>query len=275
MCLPATLQAIHSWLSWPHLLHGTGIGSAAAAAYRGRAATIPKAQSLKVSHVIGLSHTLTPAFPSWPGYPSLQVTNTHSFEKNGFFANAWQIHEHSGTHVDAPLHFGKKAWSAAAIPEEALVAPAVIIDIRDRTKRDSDAQIRVEDLRAWERRHGRISKGAAVLMYSGWETRATDQTAYRNMDTRGVMHFPGFSKEAAEFLVKERDIRGIGVDTLSLDYGPSTDFGAHFTVLPTNKWGIENLANLGKVPPRGATIFVGLPKVQGASGGPARIIAFW
>ncbi len=273
MCLPVTLQAIHSWLSWPQLFQGIGIGFVAAASTRG--APMQKAKSVKVSRVVGLSHTLTTEFPSWPGYPSLQITNTHSFERDGFFANAWQIHEHSGTHVDAPLHFGKKAWSAAAIPEEALMAPAVILDIRDRVKRNPDAQVTVEDIKGWEKRYDRIPKGAAILMYSGWERRATDQAAYRNMDAKGIMHFPGFSKEAAEFLVKERDIRGIGVDTLSLDYGPSTDFGAHFTVLPTNRWGIENLANLGKVPPRGATIFVGLPKVQGASGGPARIIAFW
>lgn len=273
MCLPATLQAIQSWLASPAALQGMGIGFAAAAALRG--APIPKGKPAKVSHVVGLSHPLTPEFPSWPGYPSLQITNTHSFERDGFFANAWQVHEHSGTHVDAPLHFGTKAWSAAAIPEGALMAPAVIIDIRDRAKRNPDAQVTVEDVKGWEKRYGRIPKGAAVLMYSGWERRATDQAAYRNTDAQGVMHFPGFSKEAAEFLVRERDIRGIGVDTLSLDYGPSTDFGTHTTVLPANRWGIENLANLGKVPPRGATIVVGLPKVEGASGGPARILAFW
>ena len=95
------------------------------------------------------------------------------------------------------------------------------------------------------------------------------------MDDQGIMHFPGFSREAAEFLVKERATSGIGVDTLSLDYGPSADFGAHFAVLPANRWGIENLANLGRIPPKGATLFVGVPRVRGASGGPARIVVVW
>jgi kynurenine formamidase len=133
----------------------------------------------------------------------------------------------------------------------------------------------MEDIRAWEKKHGRVPREAAVLMWSGWEQRAGDQAAYRNMDNQGIMHFPGFSPEAVEFLVKERAIGGIGVDTLSLDYGPSTDFGAHFAVLPANRWGIENLANVGRIPPKGAILFVGVPRVQGASGGPSRILAVW
>ncbi|MFQ5880947.1 MAG: cyclase family protein [Candidatus Methylomirabilales bacterium] len=275
MCLPATLAMIQSLLSSPDALSGIGIGSAVVAAREGRSAATQKVRPVKISHVVGLTQTLSPEFPSWPGYPAFQIYNTHNMAQHGFFANAWHIHEHSGTHVDAPLHFSAKAWSAAEVPDEALVAPVVLIDIRDRARRDPDAQVKVEDLKAWEKKHGRIPWGAAVLMWSGWEAWAHDQAAYRNMDSKGVMHFPGFSQEAAEFLVKERAIRGIGVDTLSLDYGPSTDFGAHFTVLPSNRWGIENLANLGKLPPRGATLFVGLPRVKGASGGPARVLAIW
>jgi kynurenine formamidase len=225
--------------------------------------------------VVDLTQTLSPEFPSWPGYPSLEVQNTHNYTRDGFFANAWHVHEHSGTHVDAPLHFSGVGWSAAEIPQESLVVPAVVIDIRGRARRDPDTQVRMEDIRAWEKKHGRVPRGAAVLMWSGWEDRAGDQAAYRNMDDRRIMHFPGFSREAAAFLVKERAIGGIGVDTLSLDHGPSTDFGAHFAVLPANRWGIENLANLGRIPPRGATLFVGVPRVRGASGGPARIVAVW
>jgi kynurenine formamidase len=177
--------------------------------------------------------------------------------------------------VDAPLHFSGKGWSAAEIPARALVAPVVVLDIRSRARRDPDAQVGVEDVKAWEKKHGRISRGAAVVMWSGWEDRARDQAAYLNMDSKGIMHFPGFRPEAAEFLVRERAVVGIGVDTISLDHGPSTDFGAHFAVLPANKWGIECLANLGKIPARGATLFIGLPRVKGASGGPSRILAVW
>lgn len=272
MCLSATLEMFRSVLSSPETLGWMGMGFATVA-QRSRASR--KARPVTISYVVDLTQTLTPESPSWPGYPSLAVRNTHHFAADGFFANAWDIHEHSGTHVDAPLHFSAKGWSAADIPAEALVVPVVVIDIRSRARRDPDAQVRVEDIKAWEKRHGRVSRGAAVLMWSGWEDRAGDQVAYRNMDSEGIMHFPGFSQEAAEFLVTERAIGGIGVDTLSLDHGPSTDFGAHFAVLPSNRWGIENLANLGKLPPRGATLFVGVPRVQGASGGPARILAVW
>ncbi len=270
MCLPATLEVFRSLVSSLESLSSMGF-----AAVAGRSSTSRRVRSLTISHVIDLTQTLTPEFPSWPGYPSLQIKNTHSFAADGFFANAWDIHEHSGTHVDAPMHFSTKGWSAAEIPGRGLVVPVVVIDIRSRARRDPDAQVQVEDVKAWEKGHGRVPRGAAVLMRSGWEDRAADQAAYRNMDGDGIMHFPGFSREAARFLVKERAVGGIGVDTLSLDHGPSTDFGAHFEVLPTNRWGIENLANLGKIPPCGATLFVGVPRVKGASGGPARILAVW
>ena len=272
MCVPAALEMFRSLLSSPDAMSWIGMGLATVAGRPRRARPI---RPFKISHVIDLTQTLTPDFPSWPGYPSLEIVNTHDIRQHGFFANAWHVHEHSGTHVDAPLHFSERGWSAAEIPERALIAPAVVVDIRARARRDPDAQVRLEDIKAWEKKHGRIPRDAAVLMWSGWEERASDEAAYRNMDGQGVMHFPGFSREAAEFLVNGRAARGIGVDTLSLDYGPSTDFAAHCAVLPANRWGIENLANLGRLPPKGATLFVGLPRVKGASGGPARILAVW
>jgi kynurenine formamidase len=110
-------------------------------------------------------------------------------------------------------------------------------------------------------------------MHSGWESRVGSTKTYRNPDSGGTMHFPGVHPDAAAFLLKERDVAGIGVDTLSLDIGPSKDFKTHTTWLPANKWGLENVANLTRVPPSGATVFVGAPKVAGGSGGPARVIA--
>lgn len=272
MCVPAALETLRSLLGSPDTLSWMGMGLAAVTGRPRRARPI---RPFKISHVIDLTQTLTPDFPNWPGYPSLEIVNTHNVGQHGFFANAWHVHEHSGTHVDAPLHFSEGGWSAAEIPETALIAPVVVIDVRARVRRDPDTQVRVEDIKAWEKKHGRIPRGAAALMWSGWEERAIDQAAYRNMDGQGVMHFPGFGREAAEFLVNERAARGIGVDTLSLDYGPSTEFATHCAVLPANRWGIENLANLGRLPPKGATLFVGLPRVKGASGGPARVLAVW
>src|SRR3990172_2824615 len=225
--------------------------------------------------MMNLSHVLTPQFPIWPGLPPIQVTNIKSQDKDGFYANTWTIVEHNGTHVDAPLHFAKGKWSADEIPDAALVAPVAVIHVHDRAKANPDTAVTVDDLKAWEQKYGRIPAGAAVFMHSGWEARASDQTAFRNADGENVMHFPGFSKGAAEFLVKERSIVGIGTDTLSLDLGNSKDFATHVIVLGANKWGIENLANLARIPESGATVFVGMPKVKGASGGPAQALAVW
>jgi len=276
MCAPDVLAAVGERLGRREFLKWGGAAAAAgvvAGCGGGRASGA--GVSLRVRNVQGLTHTLNSAFPIWPGFAPIQVTNVRSFEKDGFFANTWQAPEHHGTHVDAPIHFGKGAWSADEIPDQALVCPVALIHVHERAASNPDTQVTVDDLRAWERQHGKIPEGAAVLMHSGWETRAGDINAFRNMDGKGTMHFPGFGKEAAEFLLKERSINGIGVDTLGLDHGASQDFAVHFTLLPANKWGIENLANLAKIPPAGATLFVGLPKVQGASGGIARILAVW
>lgn len=136
-------------------------------------------------------------------------------------------------------------------------------------------QAMTDDIRAWERRYGRLPRGAAVFMHSGWESRVGSSKTFRNPDAGGVMHFPGFHPEAAAFLLNERDVVGIGVDTLSLDFGASKDFKTHTTWLPANRWGLENLANLAKIPPSGAWAFIGAPKVAGGSGGPTRVFSMW
>ena len=263
----AALVQGHARVAWAHPRAGMAASPRLTFVSRAEAATWQKVQDL--------SHTLSATTPIWPGATPIQLQTLMTHDKDGYYANQWTVHEHHGTHLDAPLHFGKGKWAADEIPETSLICPAVVIHVEERAKTDPDTRVTVDDLKAWEAKHGRIPLGAAVLMSSGWEIRIGDQTAYRNMDAKNVMHFPGFSPEAAEFLLKEREINGIGVDTLSVDYGPSQDFKVHYSVLPANKWGLENLANLGKVPERGATVFVGLPKVKGASGGPTRVLALW
>jgi kynurenine formamidase len=275
MCAPTVLESLHETLGRREFLRWCGLASVAAAATPVSPAGAQVPPRPGFSNVMSLTHVHTNTFPIWPGFTPIQVANLTTHEKDGFFANIWVTPEHHGTHVDAPIHFGKGAWTADAIPDAALVCPAVVIHVHDRARTNPDTQVTVDDLKAWEAKHGRIPSGAAVLMHSGWEARANDQAGYRNMDAQGAMHFPGFGKEAGEFLLKERSINGIGVDTLSLDVGASKDFAVHYSVLPANKWGIENLANLAQVPEAGATLFVGLPKIKGASGGPARILAVW
>ena len=147
-----------------------------------------------------------------------------------------------------------------------------VVDIAARADDDPDTRLTPDDLRAWEAQHGPIPAGACVAMYSGWD-RHLDDGRFRNADADGVMHFPGFHEEATAFLMEEREVVGIAVDTLSLDYGPSADFAVHYQWLPSNRWGLEAVANLAELPPVGATLVTGSPKIRGATGGPSRVIA--
>ncbi|MEA2598645.1 MAG: hypothetical protein QOF01_5114 [Thermomicrobiales bacterium] len=177
--------------------------------------------------------------------------------------------------MDAPAHFAEDGASAERLPVARLVAALAVVDISGRAASDPDAQLMPDDILAWERQHGPLPAGALVAMHSGWDARVGDAAAFINQDASGAPHFPGFHSDAAAMLVDERDIVGIGVDTVSLDFGASTDFATHNTVLPAGRYGLENLAALGKVPPSGATIIVGGPRHLGASGGPTRAFALF
>jgi len=194
-------------------------------------------------------------------------------QEQGFYAQAWSFGEHSATHVDAPGHFDPDGRRVTALRPSELIAPAAVIDISARARRNADAAVTVADLRRYERRHGRIARNAIVLMYSGWERRIGDANAFRNPDAGGTYHFPGFSPEAAEWLLDHRRGRALGVDTLSLDPGASKDFAVHTRWLGANRFGIENVANLRRIPPAGAQVIVGVVPWQDGSGGPARVLA--
>lgn len=225
--------------------------------------------------VLDLTHTLSPTFPIWPGNEPIKLTNKITFAKTGFYANRWDVGEHHGTHLDSPSHCSEKGATAEKIDPAGFIAPAAVIDIRERVKKDAIAAVSVDDLKAWEKAHGKLPKGCAVCLNSGWDAKAGDAKAFLGSDDAGALHFPGFSKAAAEFLVNERDVAGLLVDTLSIDTGAATDFVVHKIWLGAGKWAVECVANLGKVPPSGATVFVGAPKVESASGGPTRVLAMW
>jgi kynurenine formamidase len=228
--------------------------------------------------VVDLTHTLseeTPYIPI-PGitFPFSRVPIA-TLEKHGVAAYRWEIHEHIGTQIDAPSHFFGDAASLDALAVESLVVPLAVIDVSERARADADASVTVADLLAWEKRHGRLPDDAAVLMHSGWDARFHDAKAFVNADAAGTLHFPGFSLEAVEFLARERRVAGIGVDTLSLDPGVDKAYRGHKAWLRTGKWGVEVVASLARVPPAGATLFVGATKVKGATGGPVRLLAVW
>jgi kynurenine formamidase len=225
------------------------------------------------ARVHDLSHPLSPEFPLFPVYNPVEVAERFSVPDDGFFVRAWSFDEHCGTHVDAPAHFGGAATVDEIDPVELLLSAAVL-DVRERIAGDDDAVVEPDDVLAWESRHGPLPDRCAVLALTGWGQRAGDPAAYLNADDSDVLHFPGFGVEAAEFLAAERrQVRAIGLDTASLDIGASTDYPVHVAWLPGGRYGIENLANLERVPEAGAQLFVGAPTFKGGSGGPSRILA--
>ena len=222
-----------------------------------------------------LTHELTTTFPAFvPGEEARRRT-TVTIEDDGYYMQEWTLIEHIGTHLDAPGHFSPGARLAPELRPSELIVPAVVVDIADRAASDPDTVVTVDDLRAFERRHGRIPREAAVLMDSGWAAKVGDPDAYRNPDAAGTLHFPGFGPEATEWLLRRRQIRALGVDTLSTDPGNSTTFETHLVLAGADRYGLENLANLDRIPKRGATIMVGLIPYQEGSGGQARIFASW
>jgi kynurenine formamidase len=247
-------------------------------AARGAAAErSPVKQTLAFDRVLDLTHTLSPAFPIFPApanFP-IRITTATTVAKDGYYSNKWELVEHHGTHLDAPAHFGGKDVTADRLGPRSLVVPAAVLDLRERARRDADTLATVDDIKAWEKAHGRLPAGCGVFLNSGWDAKAGDAWAFLGQDRSKTLHFPGFSKEAVGWLLGEREVAGLGVDTLSLDFGPSKDFAAHKVWLGAGRWGLECVANLSQLPPAGATVFVGAPKVVGASGGPSRVLAVW
>jgi kynurenine formamidase len=221
-----------------------------------------------------LTHLFREGFPVYTGDPPARETLV-TIPADGFYKQRWTFDEHSGTHMDAPGHFTVGGRLSPQITPQELFVSACVIDISARVATNPDSVVTVDDLRDFERRHGRIPKGAGVFMYSGWESRVNDPAAYKNVGADMRFHFPGFGVDAVDWLLERRNIKCIGVDTLSLDNGPSQTFDVHKLLLGADKYGLENLANLKTIPPRGAETAVGLVPWEEGSGGPCRVIARW
>ncbi len=245
--------------------------AAAAGAAVGTAAT-PPAMAAGHGEVVDMTHVYDADFPTYFGQPGIEANQAFNFADNGFNLFNLAVNEHTGTHIDAPLHFSADGQSVDEIPVSNLVCPLCVIDIAARAAEDADAQVTPDDLKAWMDANGEIPDGACIAMHSGWGAK-TNTPEFRNADSEGKMHFPGFHVEAAQMLMDETGAVAIATDSLSLDHGPSADFATHYAWLPTNRYGIENLANLDKVPASGATLIVGAPAHRGGTGGPARIFA--
>lgn len=230
---------------------------------------------------IDLTHDFSSETVYWPTAEGFELETV--FEGNtdkGYYytANKYKASEHGGTHIDSPIHFAQGKQTVDEIPLERLIGPAVVIDVTQNALSDPDYQIGVKDFTDWESKNGPIPAGSIVLLNTGYAKYWPDRVKYMGTDKRDEeavknLHFPGLDPKAAKWLVENRNINAIGLDTPSIDYGQSQLFESHRILFKENIPAFENVANLDKLPPKGA-IIIALPmKIKGGSGGPLRIIA--
>jgi kynurenine formamidase len=280
MCLPGTAETVAEQVARegpPRVDRRTvllgGAGAALGAAFPAVAGAARGRRGVR--RFQDLTHTFSAGFPVFvPGTEPVRETIA-DYAADGFYAQRWTFGEHAGTHMDAPGHFIPGARMSPDITPRELLLPIVVVDISDKAARNPDATVELEDLARFERRHGRIPEGALVAMDSGWASKVDDPLEFKGGEAFPDYHFPGFSEEAARWLARRRDVTAIGVDTLSLDPGNSTTFPTHAGFLATDRYGLENLNHLDKIPPRGATAYVGLIPWEQGSGGPCRVVAAW
>jgi len=199
MCAPIVMEAVQKQVSRRDILRLAGVATVAAVGSQWLGATevLAAPMSMRAQRIQDLTHTLKPSFPSFSGTPSFKTEVAVTVKKDGYFGLNISYWEHIGTHMDAPAHFGDGAKTVEQLPPSVLVAPVAVVHIHERAAKDADARLMVDDIRAWERRYGRLPRGSAVFMHSGWESRVGSSKAFRNPDAGGVMHFPGFHPEAA------------------------------------------------------------------------------
>ncbi|MCC6776357.1 MAG: cyclase family protein [Hyphomicrobiales bacterium] len=273
MCVPGCQEAVRAALSRRGFFKGAAAAGFAAVAVDASEAALIPTPARRFRTAVDLTHVMSAEFPTFFGEPGIEMDKKFDFKKDGFNLYVWRINEHAGTHLDAPIHFSEAGASADKLAAATLVVPLAVIDVSAKAAQSTDYLVSRDDILQWERRNRRLPDNCCVAMHSGWGKYVGDAAKFTGKDAAGVLHFPGFSPEAVAWLMQERKVAGIAVDTLSLDNGPSKDFKVHYAWLPSGRWGLENVANLDQVPAAGATLVVGIPKVKGATGGPVRLIA--
>ena len=230
------------------------------------------------SKLVDLTHTFDDKTVNWPtAKPFVWHKESWGPAAGGYWyaSGSFEASEHLGTHIDSPIHFAEKQLTTDAIHVRQLIGPAAVIDISKQSAPNRDYELSRTDIDAWEKAHGRIPPGAIVIVRTGWSKFWPDRGRYMGSTASGDvknLHFPGVSADAAKLLVARR-IDGIGIDTASLDHGPSTAFETHRILNGAGIYGLENVANVDKLPPTGATIIALPMKIKNGTGGPVRIVA--
>lgn len=235
---------------------------------------------IEAMRIVDLTHDFDDDTVYWPtdtrGFQLEQLASGQT--QGGWFysANAFCTAEHGGTHMDAPIHFSEDGLAVNEVPLSDLVGPAVVIDVSEEAADNPDYRLTLATVAAHEARYGRIPEAAIVLLRTGWSERWPDVRAYLGDDTPGdasKLSFPSYGEEAAQFLIDERGVRALGVDTASIDYGRASDFPVHRIAAAKQVSGLENLTNLETLPAAGFTVIALPMKIVGGSGGPVRVIA--
>ncbi|MEW6444246.1 MAG: cyclase family protein [bacterium] len=266
---------------WIGALVGTFCFAFAAFAQE-KASLWPVVQQLQSKQFVDLTHAFYPGIPHWPGFDSEERTTTYHYDEGigkkgfGFLAHEYKIPGQWGTHVDPPAHFikGKRFLDEVAVKE--MLLPLVVLDVSGKVKSNPDYQVTMEDVRAWEAKHGKIPAGSFVALRSDWSKRWPDPDKMRNADGKGVAHYPGWSKEVLTYLYEGQGITASGHETTDTDPGVATskgDYSLETYILSQDKYQIELLANLDQVPEYGAIAVVAFPKPKKGSGFPARVFA--
>jgi kynurenine formamidase len=235
----------------------------------------PSERAVDLTHDFGAE---TIYWPTEEGF--VQERGPSGVGPGGYYYEAHRFRgaEHGGTHVDAPRHFHEGGATVEQIPVDRLIGPGVVVDVRDACARDRDHAVSVADLTEWEAAHGEIPQGAIVLLHTGFGARWPDRARYLGTEARGAagvaqLHFPGLSAPAARWLVRERKIRAVGLDTASIDPGASASFDAHRVLAEAEVPALENLASLDALPPSGFRVIALPMKIRAGSGAPLRIVA--
>ena len=225
---------------------------------------------------VDLTHAFAPGIPHWKGFKDEKIRTLYTYEKGGFWAQEFTHPGQWGTHVDPPAHFHRGLRTVDQIPLDQLILPLVVLDVHRKVANNPDYVVTMDDVRAWEARHGRIPTGAFVALRTDWSRRWPSQGAMQNADARGVLHYPGWSRAVLQYLYERRHITASGHETTDTDPGLAVtrdDYSLESYVLGTNHFQIELLANLDQVPEAGALVMVSFPKPENGSGFPARVIA--
>ncbi|MGH9387813.1 MAG: cyclase family protein, partial [Vicinamibacterales bacterium] len=230
---------------------------------------------------IDLSHTYDAKTIYWPTADPFRLDKVaDGVTPGGYYyaANNFFTSEHGGTHLDAPVHFAQGHWAVDQVPLDRLIGASVVVDVVASAERDADYLVSVKDLQEWESQHGAIPANAILLLKTGFSTRWPDAARYLGTAERGQaavvkLHFPGLHPDAARWLVANRSIKAIGIDTASIDFGQSTAFESHRVLYERNIPAFENLTSLGRLPATGATVIALPMKIGGGSGAPLRAVA--